>query len=67
MPTNTNLLRGKIIEKGYTQASIAKAIGITYQSFSKKINNLVPFKVSEIVRLCELLDIRDKDAYFFCC
>lgn len=66
MPTNSNLLRGKIVEKGYRQKDVAKLIGITYQSFSDKINNKSSFKVSEIIKLCELLDIADKDSYFFC-
>lgn len=64
--TNTNLLRAKIIECGFTQQSIAKKIGISYQGFSNKINNIREFKASEINTLCELLNIKDKDAYFFC-
>lgn len=65
MPTNSNLLRGRIAEKGYTQREVAKMIGITYQSFSEKINNKSNFKVSEIIKLCDILDISDKDRYFF--
>lgn len=65
MPTNRNLLRGRIAEKGYTQREVAKMIGITYQSFSEKINNKSNFKVSEIIKLCNILDISDKDSYFF--
>lgn len=65
MPTNSNLLRGKIAEKGYTQREIAGLIGISYQSFSDKINNKSNFKVSEIIKLCDILDISDKDRYFF--
>lgn len=65
MPTNSCLLRSRIIERGYTQKSIAEKIGITYQSFSDKINNKSSFKVSEIIKLCELLEIGDKDRYFF--
>ncbi len=65
MPTNSNLLRGRIAEKGYTQKKVAEMIGITYQSFSEKINNKSPFKVSEIIKLCDVLGIVDKDIYFF--
>ena len=65
MPTNSNLLRGRIAEKGYTQREVAKMIGITYQSFSEKINNKSNFKVSEIIKLCDIHDISDKDRYFF--
>ena len=65
MPTNSNLLRGRIAEKGYTQKEVAQMIGITYQSFSDKINNKSNFKVSEIIKMCAILDIADKDRYFF--
>ena len=65
MPTNSNLLRGRIAEKGYTQKEVAQMIGITYQSFSDKINNKSNFKVSEIIKMCAILDIGDKDRYFF--
>lgn len=65
MPTNSNLLRAKIAEKGFTQREVARNIGITYQSFSAKINNKSTFRVSEIIKLCELLDIADKESYFF--
>lgn len=65
MPTNSNLLRGRIAEKGLTQKEVAEMIGITYQSFSEKINNKSHFKVSEIIKLCDILGIVDKDSYFF--
>lgn len=65
MPTNSNLLRGCIAEKGYTQSGVAKMIGITYQFFSEKVNNKSQFKVGEIMQLCNVLDISDKDLYFF--
>lgn len=64
--TATNELRALFIQKGYTQSSIAEKIGISYQSFSYKMNNKVEFKVSEIEALCNILGITDKDKYFFC-
>ena len=66
MPTNTNLLRAKIVEKGFTQSKIARLIGISYQSFSNKINNKADFKASEIQAVCDILSIKEKDKYFFC-
>lgn len=65
MPTNRLLLKAKIIEKGYNQISIAEELGISYQSLSRKMNNKTAFKVSEIVKLCDLLGIENKDDYFF--
>lgn len=63
--TDTNRLKAKIIESGLTQAKVAKMLGISYQSLSYKINNRVDFKATEINRLCKILNISDKDDYFF--
>ncbi len=65
MPTNTRLLKGRIVEKGLTDGQVAQAIGVSRQTFSKKVNNLVDFKASEILALCDLLGIEEKDRYFF--
>lgn len=66
MPTNTNKLKACIIEKGFTQSQIANFLGISFQSFSYKLNNKVEFKASEIQKLCSILNIQNKDIYFFC-
>lgn len=66
MPTNTSKLKARIIEMGLTQEQIAKILNISYQTLSYKINNKTDFKASEIQTLCEILNITDKDKYFFC-
>ena len=65
--TNTQLLRNKIEESGYKICYIAAKLGITYQGFSKKINNETEFKASEIKILYNLLslDDADREAIFF--
>lgn len=63
--TSTYKLKALFIEKGLTLSDVADKIGISKTSLSYKVNNKVEFKVSEITKLCELLDISDKDAYFF--
>lgn len=63
--TNSNKLRAKIRENGLTQGEVAKMIGISSQSLSYKINNKIEFRASEMKRLCNLLNITDKDSYFF--
>lgn len=63
--TNTNLLKGKIKEKGLNQTEIAQLIGISHAAFNYKINNNGSFSVDEIMKICEILNIKDKDAYFF--
>lgn len=64
--TATNKLKAKLSEKGLTQREMADKLGISYQSFSYKLNNKIEFKASEIKALCKELNISDKDAYFFC-
>lgn len=64
--TNTKKLKARLVEKGMSQTEAAKAIGISYQSFNNKLRNALEFKASEIEKLCDILDISDKDAYFFC-
>lgn len=63
--TDTNKLKAKIVESGLTQAKVAKMLGISCQSLSYKINNKVDFKATEINCLCRILDISNKDDYFF--
>lgn len=64
--TDTNLLRAKIIEKGFTLKDVAAAIGISHTSLSYKINNKRCFTSREIYDISNLLGITDKDLYFFC-
>lgn len=63
--TAKNELRSLITRAGLTQVDVAAKLGITPQSFSRKINNRSDFKVSEIELLSSLLGIADKDAIFF--
>ena len=63
--TNTNLLKGAIKSKGLTQIETAKLIGISMASLNYKINNRREFTASEIAKLVDLLEIDNKDRYFF--
>lgn len=54
------------MENDFKQSDIAEKLGISSQSFSYKLHNKKEFKASEIKFLCNLLNITDKDAYFFC-
>lgn len=60
----TDLLRGKIAEKGYSQAVLAKKIGITPQSFYNKMEKGV-FKSDEIYKMIEILGIENPIEVFF--
>lgn len=63
--TNTNLLKAKIIENGFTVGSIAEKIGISHTSMSYKLNNKREFTASEMQKLCIALNITKKEPYFF--
>lgn len=65
MPANKHLLKAKIAEKGSTQSEVANYLGISKQSFSYKINGVRDFKLSEIEKICNFLNISDKEPIFF--
>lgn len=55
---NTELLNLKIKESGLKKSQLCKAMGITYQAFRLKRNNVCAFTSQEVNTLCELLNIR---------
>lgn len=60
-------LLGRIKENGYTQAQMANLVGMTPGTMSAKLNNQAYFKQSEIIAICDALDIpiSEYGAYFF--
>lgn len=65
--TNTELLNQAIINSGLRTSFICEKLGISRQAFSKKRNNFVQFKISEVLILKELLGLTNaqRDAIFF--
>ena len=63
--TNTKLLKAKMVEKGYTLATLSKKIGISRTSMSYKINGKREFTAKEIYSICLTLNITNKEIYFF--
>jgi len=53
-------LKGKIIEEGYTQESLAAKIGVSRNTLSSKINGRFPFNTVEIEQICQVLHIYDR-------
>lgn len=53
--------------KKYNKKTFAKAIGISYYSLYKKLNNIVPFNQTEIIKIVEKLKINHNEIseYFF--
>jgi len=67
MNYNSQALKTLIDESGFKITFIAKALGLTYQGLSNKLNNIATFKTNEVAILCSLLKIDDKtsNAIFF--
>jgi DNA-binding XRE family transcriptional regulator len=63
--TDSNKLKAKIMECGYTQAEVAQKIGISAASLNNKIQNKTPFNSNEMFALCELLSIDEPRLIFF--
>jgi transcriptional regulator with XRE-family HTH domain len=58
-------LKAILIEKGISRESIAKEMGMSLTTFQYKLNGKTEFKVSEVFKLCRLLEIDDKESIFF--
>lgn len=54
-----NKLKGKIVEAGYTQRSLAKEVGMSKNTLNSKVNGKTPFNTDEIERICTSLSIVD--------
>lgn len=65
--TNTNKLKGKLAERGLTQAQLAKMIEMSPTTLSFKLNNEIEFKISEAKRIQEALSLTrdERDVIFF--
>ena len=61
---NTNLIKAKITEKGFTQAEVAKQIGMTAKTFSIKMST-GKFGLDEADKMIRLLNIENPERYFF--
>lgn len=65
--TDTAELNAAIARAGLSKKFVAKALGLTYAGFWKKVRNLSEFKATEIKKLQELLHLSDeeRDRIFF--
>ena len=54
---NIHKLKGRMVEKGYTQCALAKSIGMSDNTLSSRMNLRTPFNTDEIERICDTLDI----------
>lgn len=63
--TNTNLLKYLIAISGYTITELAQKLNMGRTTLSRKINGKSDFNTSEIMTLCDLIGVEDKDPIFF--
>lgn len=61
---NVNLLRSYIVRAGYTQKEVAKILGMSEQTFTRKLKKRV-FGTDEAAKIVDLLHIEDPQAVFF--
>ena len=61
---DTNALRGRIAEKGYSQTEVARHIGISPKTFYNKMSKGV-FGSDEIEKMITFLNIEDPAKIFF--
>lgn len=62
---NANLLRGKMAERGVNQTELAKAIGISMNSMSRKLSGKREFQLSEAVAISKYLHLDNPGEIFF--
>ena len=61
MMTNTELLRGRIKDKGLKLGFIAESCNITRAGLAKKLNNETDFRAGEINVLKNVLDLTNDE------
>lgn len=64
-PRDFSALRQKIADKYHTECAFATQIGMNKHQLSYRFRNLTPFKVEEILKICELLDIQTGEIGFY--
>jgi len=57
-----NKLKAKMIEYGYTQEDVAKELSMSNSTLNLRIMERVDFKLTELVKLKELLSLTDDEA-----
>ena len=56
---NSKKLRARMIEAGYTQRALARAIGKSENTLSSKMTGKTPFTTDEVLTICDCLNIMD--------
>lgn len=58
---NTECLRARMKERGYTQAVLAKRLGLSQPNLCQKLNNKRSFSIEQMIGLSEALGIEPSE------
>jgi DNA-binding XRE family transcriptional regulator len=56
---NANKLKGRMVEAGYSQRTLAAAAKMSENSLGNKINGKSSFTLDEATKICSILSITD--------
>lgn len=59
--TDTNKLKAKIVENGFTITSLAKALNTSKTTLSQKTNNKIRFSQTDIKKISEKLQLTGQE------
>lgn len=51
-------------ERGFTQSRLAKAVGMSENSLSRKLSGEREFRLSEVISICQVLNIENATEFF---
>lgn len=58
-PTLERRIRGAMAERGILQSDVARALGVTQQCISMKLNGKVTISPGDLHRIAELLEVAE--------
>jgi len=59
---DVNKLRGKIVEKGFSQQELAQSIGIDRSTFYRKMKNNGDFSIGEVAEIAKVMQLTNEEA-----
>ena len=62
---NSNLLRAALAQRGMTQGKLAKLVGISPNSLSRKLNGKRQFTLGEVEAISRVLELQNPATVFF--
>lgn len=64
MPIDTHKLRDKMKEHNMTQSELAKLVGVSKSTMSRKVSGESDFSVSQAFKMCHILNIKSPQSIF---